>query len=62
MSAAVRIIPSAPMVDAAWDRYTAFARAYADNPALMTDRAHCEAMVRAFADWRDLYLASERVR
>lgn len=59
MSAAIRQIPTPANVDAAWERYAELARAYRDNPALAADRAHCEALVRAFQEWKDLFLAAE---
>ena len=57
MSVAVAILPTTRAVEAAWDRYAALWRAWDADGALRGDRAHNEAMVAAWAEWRDLFLS-----
>lgn len=52
---AVAVLPTRMTLDTAWERYAAFVRAIIENPALGADRAHCEAMIRAFKEFSDLF-------
>jgi len=56
---AVAVIPTDAAVDAAWDRFQALARPLIDNPALLSDRLHMEALARAEAEWKRAFLAIE---
>lgn len=40
----------------AWDEYQALGKAAVDNPCLMLDKDHCEAMSLAWSRWRSLFL------
>lgn len=57
--AAVTPLPIAANVDAAWARYTALVAQSVADPALLTDRDHCSACIRAWATFRDLMIASD---
>lgn len=39
-----------------WARYQKLAQAALDDPKLMADRAHCEQMARAHAQWKTVFL------
>lgn len=54
-------LPAAPAgTGAAFERYAALVREMDDSPALRTSYAHNIAIVRAWAAWRDLFLAADR--
>ena len=57
---AVAILPTAPAIDAAWQRYVTLETESDRDPALRVDLQHNIAKVRAWAAWRDLFLASDR--
>ena len=40
---------------AAWNRYAGKARAVAEDPRLLADRCHMDAMLTAFAEYRRLF-------
>ena len=46
---------------AAYDRYATLVRRADAEPALRTNLAHSIAIARAWATWRDLFLADDRV-
>jgi hypothetical protein len=48
-------------VDRLWDEYAAMARAARDNPALLDDRPHNEAMIRAHRRFATAFAASENI-
>ncbi len=52
----IAVLATRATVDAAWEEYRLLAAAVLDDHTLLTDRAHQEAMVRAWQDWRDLFL------
>jgi hypothetical protein len=51
------IIPTQAAVEAAWERYRALAKEAIDNPDLMADRLHCEAMIQAHEQFRQAFLS-----
>jgi hypothetical protein len=53
-------IPTLLNEQAAWERHAAIAREVIDNPRLLLDRAYCERHIRAWAEWRDLFLARDK--
>lgn len=53
-------IPTAANAEAAWERYAALVCARTNDRALMVDLAHSIATARAWAEWRDLFLALDR--
>ncbi len=57
MNRAVTTLPTPLAIDMAWTRYADLVHAASQNPALAADRAHCEALALAWAEWRDLFLA-----
>lgn len=46
-------------VDAAWQRYVELVRAVTDAPDLRINHEHQIAIVRAWAMWRDLFMAMD---
>lgn len=50
-------LPTSRAVDDAWGRYIALIEAQKADDALLTDVAHQQAVARAWAVWRDLFLA-----
>lgn len=60
MSADIITLPTNQTVEAAWERYAELARALRANPDLRVDRGHCEALVLAWAEWRDLFVVWAR--
>lgn len=46
-------------VEAAWRVYSELATQQLDNPALATNLEHSMAAARAWARWRDLFLAED---
>lgn len=58
MSAKVIPFPQPePTLEQAWQDYVRLNQEVWRNPRLETDRAHVDARLRAFARYRDLYLA-----
>lgn len=53
------VLPSRLSVNAAWDRYAALVREQADDPTLAISLRHQIAVVRAWKEWRDAFLAME---
>jgi len=60
MSANVATLPTAAAIDVAWERYAALARAVTENPRLLLDREHAQAMAVAHDEWRTLFLAGRQ--
>jgi hypothetical protein len=64
MSAALSVVPTRPPtkmeVNAAWRAFQKLGRELADDPKLIADRDFMERMARAEADWKRLFLASDR--
>lgn len=56
----VPLFPSPETVDAAWQAYVALCTGSDREPALRVDPDHQVATVRAWARWRDLFLAQDR--
>jgi hypothetical protein len=56
---AVAVLPTIPAVDAAWERFRALAAPIADDPTLLSNRSHMEALARAERDWKAAFLALE---
>ena len=48
------------IVDALWEEYRVLAQATRDDPALLTDRAHAEATIRAYRRFSSAFLISEK--
>jgi hypothetical protein len=48
-------------VDRLWEEYAAMARAARANPALLDDRLHNEAMIRAHRRFAAAFAASENI-
>jgi hypothetical protein len=46
-------------VSSAWESYRSLAQASIDRPELMVDPDHSQAVVRAWARWRDLFLSGD---
>ena len=59
MSAVARL-PTPVNAEAAWERYAALARAWADDPATRLNLSANQNLARAWAEWRDLFLALDR--
>lgn len=62
MSASVHQLPTPPSIDLAWGKYAEIRQREIDDPTLMVDRAHCEAVATAWEEWRTAYLVSARGR
>lgn len=60
MNSAVAILPTRNAVDAAFDVYCALVQEQRDEPALLVDVDHNIKIARAWAEWRDLFLAWDR--
>lgn len=56
MSANVRVLPTLPAVEAAWQAYADIVARERENPELRADRAHIEAAIRAHEHFRVLFL------
>jgi len=54
------LIPSAANAEAAWDRYTALAIAWAENDRVRTDLEANKSLARAWEEWRDVFLALDK--
>ncbi len=50
-------LPTRASAEQAWDRYVALVRKPETDRALLTDVDHNIAVARAWAEWRDLFLA-----
>ena len=57
MSLKVVHLPTQATAEAAWERYVALAHRVTEDPTLLSDLDHNIRMVRAWAEWRDAYLA-----
>jgi hypothetical protein len=57
---AVAILPTRSAVDHAFARYTGLVRQCETDPPLRADLDHNIAIARAWAEWRDLFLAWDR--
>lgn len=55
----VTVLPTSLSADAAWERYAELVRASADDRRLLADRQHCEAVIRAYEQFREAFLALE---
>lgn len=53
------IIPFRTDIDAAWETYSSLLRMTRYNPDLCLDRAHTQAVLRAYKHFRDLFLGME---
>lgn len=53
-------IPTRANVDAAWDRYCALIRQSQDDPKLLLDREHAQAIILAHAEFSDAFLKARR--
>lgn len=53
------IIPFRTDIDAAWDTYSTLLRMTEDKPDLRFDRAHTQAVLRAYKRFRDLFLGMD---
>ncbi len=58
----IATLPTARSVDEAWEAYRALRQREIDEPRLMVDRPHCEAVSLAWSAWRDLFLQTARRR
>jgi len=47
-------------LDALWDRYAAIARVVAGDPTKLVDLDTMQAMARAYDEWREAFIASEK--
>lgn len=61
MGQVIHIIHPERTIDAAWQGYCDLVNETRANEAKRTDIAHQQATARAWAHWRDLFLASESV-
>lgn len=52
-------LASADSLTAAWERYRALVQQQRDDERLLTDMPHQQAIARAWASWRRLYLMTE---
>ncbi len=55
----VRQLPTRLNVNDAWAHYQRLALEVAANPAKLSDLEHSQRLARAWARWRDLFLASD---
>lgn len=60
--APVAILPAHDAAHDRFERYAALVRQAEQDPALRADPAHCVAIARAWAAWRDLFIAWDRPR
>lgn len=50
-------LPTRASAEQAWERYVALVRRVETDRTLLTDVEHNVAVARAWAEWRDLFLA-----
>lgn len=55
----VTLFPTTDL-DALWERYATIARAVSAEPGKLVDKDTMQAMARAYDEWRDAFIASEK--
>lgn len=52
----ISYLPTVATAEAAWKRYEALARQAVDDPTLLADRSHIEAMIEAHEAFKRIFL------
>ena len=56
----VPFIPTPAAIEAAWTRYQRLMQAVLDHPELSVNISHMQSCARAYRDWQDVFLASDK--